>query len=68
MDSVPETLVGLPIYECHCCDFETKLKSEFNDHINTPEHQENECNYCPEIVKDRLTLLEERVAKLENQI
>lgn len=58
----------MPIYECHCCDFITEDKKEFNAHIDTPEHQENECNYCSEVVKDRLTLLEERIEALESKM
>lgn len=56
------------MYQCHCCEFVTDDKKEFNAHIDTPEHQENECNYCSEVVKDRLTLLEERVAALESKM
>ena len=34
----------MPRYECELCEFNTKIKTHFNRHINTPKHKRNYLN------------------------
>ena len=34
----------MPIYECELCQFQTKIKTHFNRHINTPKHKRKYLN------------------------
>ena len=31
----------MPLYQCELCKYQTKIKTHFNRHINTPKHQKN---------------------------
>ena len=35
----------MPLYQCELCDYETKIKTHFNRHLNTPKHQKNSLNH-----------------------
>ena len=35
----------MPLYQCELCDYETKIKTQFNRHLNTAKHQKNSLNH-----------------------
>jgi hypothetical protein len=35
----------MPLYQCELCNYETKIKTQFNRHLNTSKHQKNSLNH-----------------------